>query len=287
MTPALPAVRDDAGPRDLTIAAPIHDLRVLVDLLGAPGENDARRCRWRTLPREIALPALREAQDAGFDGAWLPPRRLADFALLAMDMDSTLIDIECVDEIADYAGCKAEVAAITEAAMRGEITDWKESFVRRLALLAGLHEDVLQRVLDERLHLNPGAPELVGAAHVAGLRTLLVSGGFTFFTERMQARMGLTRQRSNRLEIVDGRLTGRALGELVDAHAKARHLRAYAEELGVPVTRAIAMGDGANDLRMMEAAGLSVAYHAKPVVAARCDVAILHGGLDTLLTLLD
>ena len=216
-----------------------------------------------------------------------PPLRLDDFKLIAFDMDSTLIDIECVDEIAAEAGRKAEVAAITEAAMRGEIADYKESLRRRVALLRGVPMSALQRVFDERLQFNPGAERLVRAAQAAGLKTLLVSGGFTFFTDRIRDRLRLDFTRSNVLSVEDGRLTGRMIdqpwGDICDGDEKKRMLLATCAQLRIDPRQAIAMGDGANDLPMMGAAGLSVAYHAKPRVREAAMVAIDSGGLDRLL----
>ena len=215
------------------------------------------------------------------------PLRLSDFKLIAFDMDSTLITIECIDEIADAAGRKAEVAAITEAAMRGEITDYKASLRQRVALLRGVSVAHMQQVLDERLRLNPGAAELVRACKAAGLKTLLVSGGFTFFTDAVQAMMGIDWTRSNVLEVQDGLLTGRlveqAWGDICDGEEKRRMLLHICAAMGIAPTQAIAMGDGANDLPMMSVAGLSVAYHAKPAVRERAMVAINSGGLDRLL----
>jgi len=199
-----------------------------------------------------------------------------------MDMDSTLITIECIDEIADYCGVKPQVAAITEAAMRGEITDFDESLRRRVALLAGLDASVLERVYEERLKLSPGAETMLAQARAAGLKTLLVSGGFTFFTQRLQERLGLDYNRANQLEIVDGKLTGAVLGEIVDAQVKADTLISICANLGIAPQRAIAMGDGSNDLKMMAVAGLSVAFRAKPVVRKAADVAFNHVGLDAL-----
>lgn len=193
-------------------------------------------------------------------------RTLADFGLVVMDMDSTLITIECIDEIADFCGLKAEVAAITEASMRGEIRDFNESLTRRVALLAGLDAQALEQVYEERLRLSPGAETMLAGAKAAGLKTLLVSGGFTFFTERLKARLGLDFTHANTLEIVDGKLTGKVIGEIVNADVKARTLRETCAALGIEPGRAIAMGDGSNDLKMMAEAGLSVAFHAKPVV---------------------
>ncbi len=216
-----------------------------------------------------------------------PPLRLRDFKLIAFDMDSTLINIECVDEIADAAGRKAEVAAITEAAMRGEITDFKDSLRRRVALLEGVSVDHLEQVYRHRLQLNPGAAELVLACKAAGLKVLLVSGGFTYFAERLRDRLALDFARSNRLDIQDGRLTGRLIdqnwGDICDAAEKRRTLLEACDLIGCSPRQAIAMGDGANDLEMMGAAGLSVAYRAKPKVRLQAHVAIDMGGLDRLL----
>ncbi|MFP4904784.1 phosphoserine phosphatase SerB [Paraburkholderia sp. BR14261] len=212
-------------------------------------------------------------------------RTLADFGLLAMDMDSTLITIECIDEIADFCGLKAEVAAITEASMRGEIKDFNESLTRRVALLEGLDASALERVYEVRLKLSPGAEPMLAGAKAAGLKTLLVSGGFTFFTERLKARLGLDYTRANTLEIVDGKLTGRVTGEIVNADVKARTLVEACAEIGIDPRRAIAMGDGSNDLKMMGVTGLSVAFRAKPVVREAASVAFNVVGLDGLLRL--
>ncbi len=219
-----------------------------------------------------------------------PPLRLADYRLIAFDMDSTLINIECVDEIADAAGKKAEVAAITEAAMQGVITDYKDSLRQRVALLEGVRVQHLQEVFSQRLRFNPGARELVQAARAAGLATLLVSGGFTFFSDRVKARLGIQFARANVLEVVDDRLTGRMVdqpwGDICDGAEKRRTLLELASLLGIDARQTIAVGDGANDLPMMGAAGLSVAYHAKPAVRAQAKVAINSGGLDRLLEVL-
>ena len=213
-------------------------------------------------------------------------RRLSDFGLIAFDMDSTLITIECIDELADFAGKKEEVSAVTEAAMRGEI-DYRESLRRRLSLLAGLDARVLARVYGERLLLSPGARELLEAAQNAGLRTAILSGGFTYFTERLRIELGFDFATSNELEISGGKLTGRVAGDIVDAAAKAHHLARLTDELGLKKEQVIACGDGANDLLMMAQAGLSVAFHAKPATRAKADVAINFGGLDSLLNLFD
>jgi phosphoserine phosphatase len=216
-----------------------------------------------------------------------PPLRLINYKLIAFDMDSTLINIECVDEIAAAAGRKAEVAAITEAAMRGEIADYKDSLRRRVALLADVPVDALEQVWRERLRLNPGAETLVRACQAAGLKTLLVSGGFTYFTDRIRDQLGLDFTRSNVLEVAAGRLTGRLVdqpwGDICDGAEKRRMLQQTCADLGVEPGQAIAVGDGANDLPMMALAGLSVAYHAKPTVREQAMVAIDRGGLDRLL----
>jgi phosphoserine phosphatase len=215
------------------------------------------------------------------------PRRLRDFRLIAFDMDSTLINIECVDEIADAAGRKAEVAAITEAAMRGEITDYKESLRRRVALLKGVPVSAMDEVLHRRLRLNPGAEVLVQACRAAGLKTLLVSGGFTHFTDHVRDLLKIDFTRSNVLEVADGALTGRMVdqpwGDICDGEEKKKMLLATCAALGIAPGQAIAVGDGANDLPMMGVAGLSVAYHAKPRVRDQAMVAIDQGGLDRLL----
>jgi phosphoserine phosphatase len=216
-----------------------------------------------------------------------PPLALASFKLIAFDMDSTLINIECVDEIADAAGRKAEVAAITEAAMRGEIADYKDSLRRRVALLEGVPVSALESVYAERLQLNPGAEVLVRACQRAGLKTLLVSGGFTFFTDRIRDRLQLDFTRSNVLGVADGRLTGTLVdqpwGDICDGAEKRRMLLETCARIGCMPRQAIAVGDGANDLPMMGEAGLSVAYHAKPKVREQAMVSIESGGLDRLL----
>jgi len=212
-----------------------------------------------------------------------PTLRLGDFGLAAFDMDSTLITIECIDEIADYIGRKAEVAAITEAAMRGEITDYDESLRRRVALLEGLPQDTLQRVWVERVQLSPGADALISAMKHAGLRVLVVSGGFTFFTERIKQRLGLDLARSNVLEVSDGKLTGRLVGPIINAQGKRRVVEQTCAMLGITPAQAIVVGDGANDLAMMAIAGMSVAYHAKPIVQSQTHHAVNHNGLDAIL----
>ncbi len=234
-----------------------------------------------TLKREID-PLCFEAK---LDFTFIEPgRKLSDFKLLVMDMDSTLITIECIDEIADMQGLKPQVSEITESAMRGEI-DFRESLGKRVALLKGLDASALQRVYDERLLLSPGAETMLAAVKQAGLKTLLVSGGFTFFTDRMKSRLGLDYTHSNVLEVENGKLTGRVTGTIVDAEEKQRSVERICAELGIMPRQAIVMGDGANDLKMMSVAGLSVAFRAKPVVRAQANVALNFAGLDGILHL--
>ncbi len=263
------------------IAAMAHSQRTV------PLSPNAYRCEGvqfsESLKAEVETACLAAQLDCTFiDSA----RKLSDFKLVAMDMDSTLITIECIDEIADMQGLKPQVAEITEAAMRGEI-EFQESLTRRVALLKGLDAAALQRVYDERLQLSPGAEKMLAAIKNAGLRTLLVSGGFTFFTDRMKTRLGLDYTHSNELEIVDGKLTGRVVGGIVDADEKKRTVERVCSELGISTQQAIVMGDGANDLKMMAIAGMSVAFRAKPIVRAQADVALNFVGLDGILALLD
>jgi len=219
-----------------------------------------------------------------------PPLRLADFRLAAFDMDSTLINIECVDEIAAAVGLKAEVAAITEATMRGEIADFKDSLRRRVALLKGVPEQALHEIWERTLRLNPGVEAFLGALRAAGLKTLLVSGGFTFFSDRVAQRLGIDYTRANVLQIVDGKLTGGLVtqpwGDICDGEEKKRVLLQTCAALDIPPSRAIAVGDGSNDLPMMGVAGLSIAYHAKPAVREKAMLAIDEGGMDDALAVL-
>jgi phosphoserine phosphatase len=230
----------------------------------------------------VEAAALAARVDATFIAAG---RTLADFKLVAMDMDSTLITIECIDEIADMQGLKPQVSEITEAAMRGEL-DFSASLTRRVALLKGLDATALQRVYDERLRISEGGEAMLAAVKAAGLKTLLVSGGFTFFTERLKQCLGLDYAHANVLEIEDGKLTGRVSGGIVDADEKMRTVQRVCAGMGIDPSQAIVMGDGANDLKMMGVAGLSVAFRAKPVVRAQADVALNFTGLDGVVTLL-
>ena len=260
-------------------------LRQLLQLTDARGIERLGATAWR-LTGAHQQPGIAEYCDrAELDFAFVPEaRRLADMRLLAIDMDSTLITIECIDEVADLAGVKAEVSTITAAAMSGEL-DYAQSLQRRVALLRGLEQEALARVYHERLRLSPGAEALLAAIHGAGLKTLLVSGGFSFFTDRLKARLALDYSISNELEIDGGRLSGRVTGDIVDAAAKAAKLRALRAELGIAKEAIIAIGDGANDLAMMAEAGVSVAFRAKPVARSKADYALDHAGLDGVLNL--
>ena len=224
---------------------------------------------------------------AQLDFGFVPAdRRATGFELAAMDMDSTLIAIECIDEIADLHGMKAQVSMITAAAMRGEI-DFSESVCRRVALLHGLPESALEKVYRERLKLSPGAEILLAGLKTAGVKTLLVSGGFTYYTERLKTRLGLDYSAANVLEVRDGALTGNLVGQIIDADGKAAWLERIRTDLGLGREQVIAIGDGANDLKMLGAAGVSIAYRAKPIVQAQSDYAINYCGLDAILNLLD
>lgn len=250
-------------------------------------DNHAYRCEGVTYSDALKTQIDAACLAAELDYAFVAPgRKLSDFKLVVMDMDSTLITIECIDEIADMQGLKPQVAEITEAAMRGEI-EFQDSLTRRVALLKGLDAAALERVYDERLRLSPGAEKMLASVKAAGLKTLLVSGGFNFFTDRLKTLLGLDYTHANQLEIVDGKLTGRVTGGIVDADEKKHTVQRLCAELGFAANQAIVMGDGANDLKMMGIAGLSVAFRAKPVVRAHADVALNFVGLDGILRLFD
>jgi phosphoserine phosphatase len=241
----------------------------------------ARAYRLRGASAHDSVAKLCEVRRIDF--AWMEDgRRFADLKLLAMDMDSTLITIECIDELGVLAGKGAEIAAITEQAMRGEIADYKESLRRRVALLAGQPEASLAQVYEDRLRLTSGAETLVARCKKHGVKLLLVSGGFTFFTERLKARLGLDYTISNVLEVKDGKLTGKLVGDIVDADAKASKFRQVMKDLKAEEQHTVAIGDGANDLKMMAEAGLSIAFHAKPVVRAQASCALTWCGLDAV-----
>lgn len=264
------------------------DLKQLAKITGASRIEriaDAASEAFR-LHEARTVPGIAAICDAAqLDHAFVPEdRRLADFRLLVMDMDSTLITIETIDELADLTGLKPQVAAITERAMRGEI-EYDESLRQRVALLAGLGESALDRVYDERLALSPGAGELLAGVKRHGIRILLVSGGFTAITDRLKPRLGLDFTCSNVLEAKDGKLTGAVRGRIVNAHVKREALLAVRDELGIAKGQIVGVGDGANDLAFLGECGVSVAYHAKAVVREKTTHMIDHVGLDGLLNL--
>lgn len=226
------------------------------------------------------------AQQAHMDFAWLENvALLSNCRLLAMDMDSTLINIECIDEIADIIGKKEQVAAITAAAMRGELHDFSDSLRQRVALLAGAPANSLEQVFNQRLRLNPGAERLISVMQSHGVKTLLVSGGFTFFTERLKKGLGLDYALANQLEIIDGKLSGQVTGAIIDGAAKARKVAELASQLNASPEQVIVIGDGSNDVLMMEQAFYSVAYRAKPLVQEKARYALNVSPLDAVLNL--
>jgi len=260
-------------------------LKNLAKLCGASAIEQITPEAFRLLATHGSDEIARLCTEAQLDWAWVPNgRKLSDFGLFVTDMDSTLINIECIDEIADMQGLKEEVAAITEAAMRGEI-NFRESLTRRVALLAGLSEAALGEVYEQRLQLNPGAERLLRGLKAAGIHTVLVSGGFTYFTDRLKARLRFDEAHANVLEVRDGRLTGHVVGPIVDGDAKAAHLRQARERLGLRSEQVIAAGDGANDIPMLTEAGFGIAYRAKPILRDAADCRLDHVGLDGVLNL--
>ncbi len=261
------------------------DLKRLAKLSGASGIEQIESGAFRLRGGRPAAGIAEHAETLRLDYAFVPEeRRLADFGLLVMDMDSTLITIETVDELADMVGLKQEVAAITAQAMRGEI-EYDESLRKRVELLKGLEESALQRVYDERLKLSPGAEVLLRKTQALGLRTLHVSGGFTYVTDRLKTRLKLDHCHSNLLEISDGKLTGQVLGAIVNADGKREALLKVRDSLGITAREIVGIGDGANDLKFLAECGVSVAYHAKPVVRGQTTHAINHVNLDGVLHL--
>jgi phosphoserine phosphatase len=264
-----------------------HQVQEIAGMTGAEAVQPlgARAYRLRNARHQNQVAAWCEARR--IDHAWMPEgRRFADLKLLAMDMDSTLITIESIDELGDLAGKKAEIAAITAQAMRGEI-EYRESLRRRVAALAGLGESSLATIYEERVKLTPGAEALIASCKKQGVKLLLVSGGFTFFTERLKERLRIDYTISNVLEVRDGSLTGALVGRIVDADAKARKFREVARALRASPDQTVAIGDGANDLKMLREAGVSVAFRAKPVVRAQATCALNWSGLDGVLNLFE
>jgi phosphoserine phosphatase len=261
------------------------DLRELAKISGASQIERINGQAFR-LREAIRREGIAEyCAEVGLDFAFMDQdASLADFGLVAMDMDSTLVSIESIDEIADLKGVKPQVAEITACTMRGEI-DFAESLTRRTALLQGLDQSALQQVYDERLKLNPGAERMLQRMKSSGIRTLLISGGFTFFTDRLRERLGIDYSAANTLEIVDGKITGKVLGEIIGAQGKADVLMRVTDELGLKRSQVIAIGDGANDLKMLAGAGISIAYHAKPIVQQEATYSFNHIGLDGVVNL--
>lgn len=269
-----------------TLTSVEHDLLTSTFGQTATKVSQHHRLQLDSAPTTEQLTALRAASDwdinllpSHFDGSQVK--------LIMSDMDSTLINIECIDEIGEHLGVKAQISDITEAAMRGEL-DFEQSFSKRVALLAGTPVSALESVYHNRLQLNEGAEALVATARQKGIKFALVSGGFTFFTDRLQARLGLDFTRANPLEMdAEQRVTGRISAPIVGAEAKRIYLHELCDQLGISSTQAIAVGDGANDLLMMQDAGLSVAYHAKPKVQAEAKTVLNHRGLDAIIDFLE
>ncbi len=263
-----------------------RDLKELAKLASASAIERLSANAFRLCNAQPAAGIAEHCATAELDHGFVPEgRKLTDFRLLVMDMDSTLITMETIDELADMVNIKAEVAAITERAMRGEI-EYDQSLRERLALLKGLDESALQQVYDERLKFSPGAERMLEKARAAGIKTLLVSGGFTYMTDRLKSRVKLDYTHSNVLEIINGKLTGKVIGEIVNADAKLAAMRKVAAEIGASKEQIAGVGDGANDLKFMAECGVSFAYRAKPVVREKTTYAINHAGLDALLCLL-
>lgn len=267
----------------LEVEAP--DLKAIAKLCGASRiEGVANNAFW--LHDYQTRDGVAEyCAEAKLDFAFIPvPRKLSDFRLLVMDMDSTLITIETIDELADLVGRKTEVAAVTAQAMRGEI-EYDESLGRRVAVLKGLSESALEHLYTERVKLSPGAERMISGVKKAGLKILLVSGGFTQVTEKLKTRLGLDYVRANTLTVKDATFTGELVGRIVNADGKREALLSARDELGATRDQIIAIGDGANDLKFMGEAGVSIAYHAKPVVSERATYCLEYAGLDGLLNL--
>jgi len=266
-------------------ALPRAELKRIVQMVSGSGVTALGPAAVRISGAEESPLVATYCEENELDFAWVPgSRRLADLRLIAMDMDSTLVTIESIDEMGRLLGIKDRIARVTEQAMRGEI-DYRESLQRRVALLAGLEESALARIREQRMRLSPGAEALISRCRVLGIRTLLVSGGFSFFTGWLKERLGLDATYSNQLEIADRKLTGRVLGDIVDGQAKAARLVQEIASMGITASQAVAVGDGANDIPMMGIAGISVAYRAKPVVKDSATHALDHSGLDAVLNL--
>jgi len=263
------------------------DLRAIAKLADASQIERITGEAFRLLDAQPHPDISGYCDEAELDHSFVQPGiKLTDFALVAMDMDSTLIAIESIDEIADIHNVKPQVSEITQATMRGEI-NFAESLTRRTALLSGLAQDALQKVYDERLQLNPGAEKMLKKLQALGIKTMVISGGFTFFTERIKARLGLDYAFANTLDIQNGKLTGQVLGNIIGASGKGVVLKQVREALGLRKEQVIAIGDGANDLKMLAEAGIGIAFHAKPVLREKATFSINHVGLDGIINLFE
>ncbi len=261
------------------------DLRALAKLSNATQIERITGQAFRLVNAKQQKDIVEYCIEASLDFAFVNhSMRLTDFGLVAMDMDSTLLAIECIDEIADMCHAKPQVAAITLRTMRGELS-FAESLTQRTALLQGLPQDTLQKVYDKRVQLNPGAEEMLKRFKTAGLKTMLISGGFTFFTDRIKTKLGLDYAAANTLEIKDNKLTGKVTGEIIGAQEKAEVLKQVCNDLGLKREQVIAIGDGANDLKMLAESGISIAYHAKPIVQEKTTYTINHVGLNGVINL--
>ncbi len=264
--------------QDLTTA------KLVSERIGVSAQKKRAHFRFIT-NKTIDLKALREVFKLDFN--FVPENfRFDRAALFISDMDSTLINIECIDEIADFANLKPQVANITERAMQGEL-DFNASLIERVALLKGLHVDVLEKVYTQRLKVNSGGKELIKFFQSRDIKSAVVSGGFTYFTNQLAKDISLDHARANTLEIENGLLTGCVQGDIINGTAKAEFVQELCEQYGVSTNQVIVAGDGANDLEMMAVAGLSIAYHAKPSVIERANIAISFGGLDKIMDLFD
>ncbi len=275
----------------MSIATLIAADRLDESLLSAALErmSGARLARWVEpgsavdLAFDADIAAVRAAYE-GWEGVDIivHPTGPREKRLLVADMDSTMIGQECIDELADYAGIKPQIAAITERAMHGEV-DFADALRERVALLGGLNQTVIAQCLAERIRPNPGAETLVRTMRARGAMTLLVSGGFTAFADSVGALLGFEQVEANLLDASEGRLSGTVSGSIVDADHKARALVKTRDALGLGPSDSIAVGDGANDIKLIEAAGLGIAYRAKPALAEVADARLDHHGLVVLL----
>lgn len=263
------------------------DLRALAKLAQASHIERIARQAFRLVNASTHPDIPEYCTEAQLDFAFVPnSTKLTDFGLVAMDMDSTLIAIESIDELAEMLNVKPQVAEITQSTMRGEI-EFAESLIRRTALLEGLPQDALQKVYDEKVKLNSGAEKMLQRMQLAGIKTMVVSGGFTFFTDRIRTKLGLDYAFANTLDIKNGKLTGQVLGNIIGAEGKADALKRVQDELGLKKEQVIAIGDGANDLKMLEAAGIGIAFHAKPILREKSTYSINFVGLDGIINLFE